>query len=76
MGVTSEMSTPEPGYHGFRPASAATIAQILGGNGYSTAAFGKWHQTPPVEVSPSGPVHRDGRPARASTTSTGSWARR
>ena len=58
MGVTSEMSTPEPGYHGFRPASAATIAQILGGNGYSTSAFGKWHQTPPVEVSPSGPFTR------------------
>jgi arylsulfatase A-like enzyme len=58
MGVTSEMSTPEPGYHGYRPASAATIAQILGGNGYCTSAFGKWHQTPPVEVSPSGPFTR------------------
>jgi arylsulfatase A-like enzyme len=58
MGVTSEMSTPEPGYHGFRPATAATIAQILGGNGYSTAAFGKWHQTPPVEVNPVGPFDR------------------
>lgn len=58
MGVTSEMATPEPGYTGFRPASAATTAQILGGNGYSTAAFGKWHQTPPVEVSPSGPFTR------------------
>ena len=53
-----EMSTPEPGYHGYRPASAATIAQILSGNGYCTAAFGKWHQTPPVEVSPSGPFPR------------------
>ena len=39
------------------PASAATLAQILRGNGYSTAAFGKWHQTPPGEVSPVGPVH-------------------
>jgi arylsulfatase len=58
MGVTSEMSTLDPGYTGFRPASAATMAQILGGNGYSTAAFGKWHQTPPVEVSPSGPFTR------------------
>ncbi len=58
MGVTSEMSTPEPGYHGYRPASAATIAQILSGNGYCTAAVGKWHQTPPVEVSPSGPFQR------------------
>ncbi len=58
MGATSEMSTPEPGYHGYRPASAATIAQILSGNGYCTAAVGKWHQTPPVEVSPSGPFPR------------------
>jgi len=58
MGVTSEMSTLEPGYTGYRPASAATMAQILGGNGYSTAAFGKWHQTPPVEVTASGPFTR------------------
>jgi arylsulfatase len=58
MGVTSEMSTLEPGYTGYRPASAATTAQILGGNGYSTAAFGKWHQTPPVEVNASGPFTR------------------
>jgi arylsulfatase A-like enzyme len=58
MGVTSEMSTLEPGYTGYRPATAATIAQILGGNGYSTAAFGKWHQTPPVEVNASGPFTR------------------
>ncbi|NUS53020.1 MAG: arylsulfatase [Nocardioidaceae bacterium] len=58
MGVTSEMSTPEPGYTGFRPLSAATLAQVLSGNGYSTAAFGKWHQTPPVEVTASGPFTR------------------
>ena len=58
MGVTTEMSTSEPGYTGYRPASAATLAQMLGGNGFSTAAFGKWHQTPPVEVSPSGPFTR------------------
>jgi arylsulfatase A-like enzyme len=58
MGVTSEMSTLEPGYTGYRPASAATMAQILSGNGYSTAAFGKWHQTPPVEVNAAGPFTR------------------
>jgi arylsulfatase A-like enzyme len=58
MGVTSEMSTLEPGYTGYRPASAATMAQILSGNGYSTAAFGKWHQTPAVEVNASGPFTR------------------
>ena len=43
MGVTSEMATDQPGYSGYRPASAATIAQVLSGNGWSTAAFGKWH---------------------------------
>ena len=58
MGVTSEMATDRPGYSGYRPASAATIAQVLSGNGWSTAAFGKWHQTPPVEVNTSGPFTR------------------
>ncbi|MEO5711618.1 MAG: arylsulfatase [Nocardioidaceae bacterium] len=58
MGVTSEMATSEPGYTGYRPSSAATLAQVLGGNGWSTAAFGKWHQTPPVEVNASGPFTR------------------
>ena len=55
MGVTSEMATSAPGYTGFRPPSAATIAQTLSGNGYSTAAFGKWHNTPDWETSPMGP---------------------
>lgn len=58
MGVTTEMTSSAPGYTGYRPASAATIAQTLSGNGYSTAAFGKWHQTPPREVSASGPFDR------------------
>jgi arylsulfatase A-like enzyme len=58
MGGTTEMATSAPGYNGFRPRSAATIAQILQGNGYSTAAFGKWHQTPPREISAVGPFDR------------------
>ncbi|TFD50612.1 arylsulfatase [Cryobacterium frigoriphilum] len=58
MGGTTEMATSSPGYNGYRPSSAATTAQILGGNGYSTAAFGKWHQTPAREVSLSGPFDR------------------
>jgi arylsulfatase A-like enzyme len=58
MGGTSEMATSAPGYNGFRPRSAATIAQTLQGNGYSTAAFGKWHQTPPREISTVGPFDR------------------
>jgi arylsulfatase A-like enzyme len=58
MGGTTEMATSAPGYNGFRPRSAATIAQILQGNGYSTGAFGKWHQTPPREISAVGPFDR------------------
>jgi arylsulfatase A-like enzyme len=58
MGGTTEMATSAPGYNGFRPRSAATLAQILQANGYSTAAFGKWHQTPPREISPVGPFDR------------------
>jgi arylsulfatase A-like enzyme len=58
MGGTTEMATSAPGYNGFRPRSAATLAQILQANGYSTAAFGKWHQTPPREISPIGPFDR------------------
>lgn len=55
MAVTSEMATNYPGYTAMRPDSAATLAQILSGNGYNTAAFGKYHQTPQHEISPVGP---------------------
>jgi arylsulfatase A-like enzyme len=58
MGVTTEMSSAAPGYCGIRPRSAATLARILAGNGYNTAAFGKWHQTPARDVSPAGPFDR------------------
>ena len=76
MGVTSEMATSEPGYTGYRPASAATIAQILGGNGYST---GRVRQVAP-DAAGGGErlraLHAVARPVRASTGSTASWARR
>ena len=53
-----EISTGAPGYDGQRPRSAGTLAQILRGNGYSTGAFGKWHQTPPWEQTAAGPFDR------------------
>ena len=58
MGTTPEMIRDYPGYSARRPPSAATLAQILGRNGYATAAIGKWHQTPPHEVGPLGPFDR------------------
>jgi arylsulfatase A-like enzyme len=58
MGGITEIATAFPGNTGIRPDSCATIAQILKLNGYSTGAFGKMHQTPAWESSPSGPFDR------------------
>jgi arylsulfatase len=55
MGAITEQASSVPGYTSVRPNSAATIAEVLRLNGYSTGAFGKMHQTPVWEVSPSGP---------------------
>jgi arylsulfatase A-like enzyme len=57
-GAVMDIATAFPGNTGVRPNSIAPLAQILRYNGYSTAAFGKWHQTPGWEVSPSGPTDR------------------
>jgi arylsulfatase len=57
-GVITEMSTGFPGYDGSWPREAASIAEILRGNQYSTAAFGKWHNTPDHELGAAGPFDR------------------
>jgi arylsulfatase A-like enzyme len=54
-GAIMELATAFPGNTGVRPKSIAPLAEILRQNGYSTAAFGKYHETPPWEVSTSGP---------------------
>ena len=56
-GVIIETGTGYPGYTGIIPRSAATIAEILRDNGYATAMFGKWHNTPETEITPAGPFH-------------------
>src|SRR5882724_4250809 len=45
-GCITELSTGFPGYDGELPKDAALIAETLKQNGYNTAAFGKWHNTP------------------------------
>ena len=55
-GAIMELATAFPGNTGVRPREITTLAEILRQNGYSTAAFGKYHETPPWEVSVSGPV--------------------
>jgi arylsulfatase A-like enzyme len=57
-GVITEMATGFPGYDGQWPKEAASIAEILQGNGYSTAAFGKRHNTPDFELGAHGPFDR------------------
>jgi arylsulfatase len=57
-GAIMELATAFPGNTGVRPQSITPMAEILRQNGYSTAAFGKYHETPPWEVSPSGPYDR------------------
>ena len=58
MGYITEMATGFPGATGQVPAAAAPVAEILRLNGYSTAAFGKWHETAAWEASVSGPFDR------------------
>ena len=53
-----ELATAFPGNTGVRPRTITTLAEILRQNGYSTAAFGKYHETPPWEVSVSGSYDR------------------
>src|SRR5262249_32550750 len=57
-GAIMELATSFPGNTGIRPNSVAPLAEMLRLNGYSTAAFGKYHETPPWEVSVSGPYDR------------------
>jgi arylsulfatase A-like enzyme len=57
-GAIMELATGFPGNTGIRPRTVTPLAEILRQNGYSTAAFGKYHETPPWEVSVSGPMER------------------
>ena len=57
-GCITELSTGFPGYDGEMPKDAAVVAETLKQNGYNTAAFGKWHNTPDYETSPAGPFDR------------------
>ena len=57
-GSIMETGTAFPGNTGVRPQSITTVAEVLRQNGFSTAAFGKYHETPPWEISSAGPYDR------------------
>jgi arylsulfatase len=58
MGTITELSTGYPGYDSIWGKNVASIAEVTRQNGYATAAFGKWHNTPDWETSPIGPFDR------------------
>ncbi|MBM9513702.1 arylsulfatase [Desulfogranum marinum] len=58
MGGIIETGTAYPGNTGQIPVDVAPVAEMLRHNGYSTAAFGKWHELAAWEASISGPLIR------------------
>lgn len=58
LGIITELATTFPGYTSVRPQSITPMAEVLRQNGYSTAQFGKSHETPTWEKSSNGPQDR------------------
>ena len=58
FGSVGEFAGGYPGYSATLPRDAAPLPRILRDNGYSTAAFGKWHLTPDGQQGPAGPFDR------------------
>jgi arylsulfatase A-like enzyme len=54
-GQIAELANDWDGYSGQIPKSSALGAEVLRNYGYSTAAWGKWHNTPATETTPAGP---------------------
>ena len=58
FGSVGEFAGGFPGYSATLPRDCAALPRILRDNGYSTAAFGKWHLTPDGQQGPAGPFAR------------------
>lgn len=58
MGGIIETGTAYPGNTGQIPQTVAPLAEMLRLNGYSTSAYGKWHETAAWEASVSGTMDR------------------
>ncbi|WP_204137777.1 arylsulfatase [Halomicronema sp. CCY15110] len=54
-GQICELANDWDGYAGTIPKSSATVAEVLKDYGYSTSAFGKWHNTPAEQTTAAGP---------------------
>ena len=54
-GTIAERAVNWDGYTGVIPPTSATLPKVLGYYGYTTAAFGKWHNTPATQTTAMGP---------------------
>ncbi len=54
-GQIAEWANDWDGYSGVIPKTSATLPEVLRNYGYATAAFGKWHNTPALHISQTGP---------------------
>jgi len=54
-GQIAELANDWDGYSGHIPRSSALVADVLKDYGYATGAWGKWHNTPAEETTPTGP---------------------
>ena len=55
FGVVAEQATGYPGYDSIITKDKATVGRILKDNGYRTSWFGKNHNTPSFQATPTGP---------------------
>jgi arylsulfatase A-like enzyme len=54
-GQIAELANDWDGYSGVQPKTSAMVAEVLKDYGYSTGAWGKWHNTPAEQTTASGP---------------------
>ncbi len=53
-----QLALAYPAHNAYMPRENGTLAEVLGSNGYSTLAVGKWHLAPDTETHPAGPFDR------------------
>src|ERR1700733_1607122 len=54
-GQIAELANDWDGYSGIQPKSSAMVSEVLKAYGYSTSAYGKWHNTPATQTTAAGP---------------------